>query len=77
MQPIVHQNKDGILGKCDFIKVVMMIIVITCHSVSLWARVGWFNQPPAQASGILAFISDWFGTFHIYTFIFVLLNCFV
>lgn len=65
------QNEDGILEKCNFIKVIMMLIVILCHCVSLWARGGWFNQPPAQSSGILAFISEWFGTFHIYTFIFI------
>ena len=66
-----RESDDGILEKCNFIKVVMMLVVILCHSVSLWARGGWFNQAPAQSSKVLAYLSDWFGTFHVYTFVFV------
>lgn len=59
------------LSKCDVIKVLMMLTVMFYHCICLWARGGWFNQAPAQPSVLLAFLCEWFNSFHIYVFAFV------
>ncbi len=64
-------QKDGILEKCDFIKVLMMLTIIAYHCICFWSSKTWFNQPPAQPSSVLAGLVTWLNTFHIYTFVFV------
>lgn len=48
----------------------MMILVIFGHSMALWLRSGWFNQPPAIPSEVLTFCIGWLNFTHIYVFVF-------
>ena len=66
-----ENSKQLDLDKCNVIKVFMMLAVILTHCISLWSKSGWFVYTPEKHSEILAFLCDWFGTFHIYVFIFV------
>ena len=68
---LTKERKTLSLDHCDVIKVFMMISVMFYHCICLWSGTGWFNQPPAESSRILAFIAQWFNSFHIYVFTFV------
>ena len=66
-----RESKTFDLKHCDVIKVFMMLSVMFYHCICLWSKGGWFNQPPAQSSQVLAFLCSWFNSFHIYVFTFV------
>lgn len=62
---------DRQLKNCNFVKTVLMLLVVIGHCMSLWTPEGWFNQPPVQESIILGNLSSWIGSFHIYAFVLV------
>ena len=49
------------LQSCDFVKVLMMLLVVITHVVAVWDRDGWFNQRASSSSEILSFIGALFG----------------
>ena len=61
-------DEHSALEHCDFIKVVLMALVVMGHSVALWAPEGWFNMPPAYPSKLMTFLTVFFGEMHIYCF---------
>lgn len=61
-------NFDRQLKNIDFIKVILMLLVVVGHATYLWTPDGWFNQPPKQDSQGLSWIAEWLGSFHIYAF---------
>lgn len=65
------EYEHRILENCNFIKVMLMILVVLYHSMALYMNSGWFNQTPMQDSIYLNWIARWLNTFHIYTFTFV------
>ena len=45
------------LEKSNFIKVLMMLLVVFYHSMAFWMRGGWGVGTPVQPSAILGFIA--------------------
>lgn len=62
------QKNEKILENCNFIKTILMLLVIFGHACSFWTG-GWFTaEDPAMHSQGLSLICIWCGSFHIYTF---------
>lgn len=59
------------LNNCNFIKAVLMLLVVIYHSCALWKSGGWFNQAPANPSAFLDVLAQWLNSFHVYGFTFV------
>lgn len=59
------------LENCNFIKTILMSLVVLYHSCALWKSGGWFNQAPASPSAFLDVIAQWLNSFHVYGFTFV------
>lgn len=59
------------LENCNFIKTVLMFLVVLYHSCALWKSGGWFNQAPASPSAFLDVLAQWLNSFHVYGFTFV------
>lgn len=55
------------LSNCNFVKTVLMLIVVLYHSIAFWGG-GWFTKNPAIASQGLKTLTGWLNTFHIYGF---------
>jgi len=51
----------------DFVKTVLMILVVLYHSVVFWTN-GWFSEAVQYPSEILRNIANWLNSFHIYGF---------
>lgn len=68
---LIKKAKGLQLEQCDVIKVIMMLCVMFYHCICLWSKGGWFNQPPAQSSQVLAYLCALFNSFHIYVFAFI------
>lgn len=73
-------NKKDELQNCNFIKTVLMLIIVFYHSIVFWTE-HWFSQPPVHQSTVLSVLANWLNTFHIYGFtlisgyIFFFLKC--
>lgn len=65
-----NHNMDA-RAHCDFIKVMLMVLVVVGHSAALWGIGGWFNTEPSSPSNLLTFITTFVGEFHIFTFVLV------
>lgn len=59
---------DRYLENCDFIKTVLMLVVVAYHCTIFWTQSAWFNQAPERDSILLGLFADWVGSFHIYAF---------
>lgn len=56
------------LENLNTIKMVLMLTVVLCHSVSFWCG-GWFTAfEPEKVIKPLSIISGWTGSFHVYGF---------
>lgn len=55
------------LENCNFVKTVLMLIVVFYHSILFWNG-DWFTKNPAIESKFLAYLSQWLNSFHIYAF---------
>ena len=64
-------DKNIELENCNIIKILMMISVIIYHSTIFWSSTTWFNQAPVFQSNVIAYISEWLGGIHVYTFTFI------
>lgn len=60
-------NRQEELQNCNFVKTVLMIIVVLYHSVLFWKGT-WFTGTPARSAPILVVLSNWMNSFHIYGF---------
>ena len=59
-------NYDLLL--CSFSKVVLLLLVVICHSGSFWCG-DWFSViQPVDDNTFLSYLSKWLGTFHIFGF---------
>ena len=56
------------LENCNFIKTILMLLVVLYHSCALWKSGGWFNQAPANPSAFLDILAQWLNSFHVYGF---------
>lgn len=65
------KKKDYYLETFNYIKTIMMLLIILYHSMALWLPDGWFNQPPQQKNLIISIIAQWLNLLHVYVFTFV------
>jgi fucose 4-O-acetylase-like acetyltransferase len=72
MHYIIEDNLDrqAELDNCDFVKTILMILVVVYHSIVFWGG-NWFTRNPASQSVILGTVAEWLNSFHIYAFVFV------
>ncbi len=67
-----YTNNNNILPKelenCNFVKTILMLLVVFYHSILFWNGDWLANTNPAIESKILPFISTWLNSFHIYAF---------
>lgn len=71
MDSITKKQDMDALAHCDFIKVILMTLVVIGHCAALWGIDGWFNTKPSSPSVLLTFITTFVGEFHIFTFVLV------
>lgn len=56
------------LANCNFVKTVLMLSVVLCHSSLFW-RGDWFIViTPTYTDSFLINVSNWLSTFHVYGF---------
>lgn len=61
-------KKSERLNDLGFMKTIMMVLVVLCHSMAFFTG-NWFRMArPAYDAAYLALFSDFLGTFHIQTF---------
>lgn len=60
-------DKQTELANCNFVKTVLMIIVVSYHCLLFWTG-NWFVEQPAFSSEVLVMLSQWMNSFHIYGF---------
>lgn len=65
------KQSEQTLKNCNFVKTVLMILVILGHACAFWTGT-WFTEDPAIRSQGLGLISSFIGAFHIYAFTLVL-----
>lgn len=58
------------LNNCSFIKIILMILIVCYHSILYWSG-GWFGPSPIYDAKILAVLSKWMNTFHVYGFVLI------
>lgn len=63
------QTNDRHIEKLNFVKTVLMLIIVAYHSILCWSGT-WFGTPVYNAK-YLALLAEWLNTFHIYAFTFV------
>ena len=61
------QKNEQVLKNCNFLKTILMLLVILSHACSFWTG-NWFAENPVLQSQGLNLISTWIGSFHIYAF---------
>lgn len=61
------ENNDYELINCNFVKTILMLLVVIYHCMIYWTG-KWFLDEPIYKSTILSIISQWLNTFHIYGF---------
>lgn len=55
------------LENCNFVKSILMILVVFYHSALFWGG-NWFKGTPVFDSAVLGTIAEWLNTFHIFGF---------
>ncbi len=61
------KQKEQEIKNCNFVKTILMLLVILGHSCCFWNG-SWFTRNPVFQSKGLDLISSWIGSFHIYAF---------
>ena len=54
---IMTEKRESLLQQCDFAKTILMLLIVICHSLALWAKGGWFNQAPASTNGVFTVVT--------------------
>ena len=69
MERLSNENfKQRELENCNFVKTILMLIVIFYHSFLFWGGSGWFTNNPALSGPGLGLMASWLGNIHIYAF---------
>lgn len=55
------------LSNCSFVKTTLMLLVVIYHCILYWNG-SWFIGEPVFESRVLAVLSQWLNSFHIYAF---------
>ncbi|MBE6650785.1 MAG: acyltransferase [Ruminococcaceae bacterium] len=61
------QSRQTELSNCNFVKTVLMLVVVLYHSILYWSG-DWFIGEPVYAASGLATLAKWMNSFHIYAF---------
>lgn len=64
---VQNLNRQEELSNCNFIKTVLMVLVVFYHSILFWNG-SWFTEDPIETSVILNILAAWLNSFHIYGF---------
>ncbi len=68
MDALSLDRKQFELINCNFVKTVLMLLVVLYHSCVFWTG-SWFNiLAPSGNSAVLELFSKWLNSFHIYGF---------
>lgn len=62
-----YLNAETELSNCNYIKALLMIIVVLCHCMSIYTG-DWGPYDPAVDAPVFSFLTSWTGTFHVYGF---------
>lgn len=68
---MLKKYNDSILTNSDFIKCILMILVVIGHCTALWSKAGWFNQSPKEECELLSVVTTLVGVVHIYAFVII------
>lgn len=60
-------DKQAELENCTFVKTILMIFIVLCHSMCFWNG-DWFTQNPILPAPEMGYLAKWGGEFHVYTF---------
>ena len=60
--------KQQELNNCNFVKTILMLIVVLYHSILFWGGGSWFSAEPLDKASFFGPVASWFNTFHIYAF---------
>ena len=63
---LILNHKKNELSNCNFVKTILMILVVAYHCILYWSG-GWFIGNP-ETSIILSYLAKWLNSFHIYAF---------
>ena len=61
------ERKDICLGNCDYVKTLLMLMVIFGHSIAFWTQ-KWLDIEVVIPCIILGHGYSWINSFHIYSF---------
>ena len=72
---MIKENTDFVVKQsnvdnCNFVKTILMIIIVIYHSIVFWTG-NWFTANPIYSSNFLRDIALWLNSFHVYTFVMV------
>lgn len=56
------------LDNCNFVKTVLMVLIVFYHSIVYWNIVDWFVAGPSSESKVLSVSANLLNSFHIYAF---------
>ena len=60
-------DKQAELKNCNFVKTVLMLLVVFYHSILFW-KGNWFTANPVTEVELLSVLAGWLNSFHIYAF---------
>ncbi|MDD4076326.1 MAG: acyltransferase [Eubacteriales bacterium] len=62
-------GKAAELSNTAFVKLLAMLLVVYCHSISIYMPGGWGPEAPMRQSAFLGLVASWLNTFHVHTFV--------
>lgn len=63
----MDKQNQLILKNCNFVKCILMILVVLGHSLDFWTG-NWFTKDPVYSAPVLSLVADWLNSFHVQTF---------
>lgn len=67
MKTMCENKIESRLNNCNFVKTILMFIIVIYHSILFWGG-NWFVEKPVFNSEILKILSLYLNSFHIYCF---------
>lgn len=63
----IQTDRQTELSNCNFVKTVLMLIVVIYHCILYWNGT-WFVGEPVFSAPVCSILAQWMNTFHIYSF---------
>ncbi len=67
--PVESAAKARERNSAACVKIIAMLLVVYCHSISIFTAGGWGPEAPRAASVPLGLAASWLNTFHVYAFV--------